>query len=98
MGKLSFFSIDDYRCGVEWFVGKMLLQQLKQGIFGTREGIGNGHHGVCSSWYGELFSYMIGLVGVESDAGGWVVCVGHVDGWCVCIVDAIGVDRLVSGF
>ena len=41
---------------------------------------------------------MIGLVGVESDVGGWVVCVVPVDRWCVCIVDAIGVDRLVGGF
>ena len=22
-----------------------------------------------------------------------MVCVGRVDGWCVCIVDVIGVDR-----
>ena len=41
---------------------------------------------------------MIGLVRVESDTCRWMVCVGRVDGWCVCIVDAIGVDRLVGGF
>ena len=76
----------------------MLLRQLEKGISGTGKGTGNGHYGVCSGWYGELFSNMIGLVGVESDAGGWVVCVGHVDGWCLCAADAIGVDRLISGF
>ena len=25
-----------------------------------------------------------------------MVCVGCVDGWCVCIVDVIGVDRWVE--
>ena len=39
---------------------------------------------------------MIGLVSVDSEAWGWVVCVGRVDGWCVCIVDVIGVDRWVE--
>ena len=41
---------------------------------------------------------MIGMVVMESDAGGLVVCGGRMDGWCVCIVDGIGVDRLVGEF
>ena len=37
--------------------------------FGNGKGTGNGHHGVCSGWYGYCFNvnYMIGLVGVDSD-------------------------------
>ena len=26
-----------------------------------------------------------------------VVCCGGVYGWCVCLVDVIGIDRVVSG-
>ena len=40
---------------------------------------------------------MIGFGG-NSDAGVWMVWFGGVHGWCVCIVDVIGVDRLVGGF
>ena len=38
--------------------------------FWNWKGTGNGHHGVCSGWYGYWFSfnYMIGVVGVDSDA------------------------------
>ena len=37
---------------------------------------------------------MIGF-GSKSDAGVWMVWLGYMHGWCVCIVDAIGVDGLV---
>ena len=39
---------------------------------------------------------MIGWVSVDSEAWGWVVCVGRVDGCCVCIVDVINVDGWVD--
>ena len=34
------------------------------------KGTENGRYGICSGWYGYCFSinYMIGLVGVNSDA------------------------------
>ena len=37
--------------------------------FGNGKGTGNGHHYVCSGWYGYCFNvnYTIGLVGVDSD-------------------------------
>ena len=62
-----------------------------------REGTGNGHDGICSGWYSYWFSIndMIGF-GSKSDAGVWMVWLGYMHGWYVCIVDAIGVDGLVD--
>ena len=36
--------------------------------------------------------------GGNSDAEMRMVWLGCVHGWCVCIVDAIGIDNLVGGF
>ena len=43
---------------------------------------------------------MVGMVGRGgySYVGKGMVWYGGVYGWCVCIVDAIGIDRLVGGF
>ena len=38
---------------------------------------------------------MIGF-GRNSVAGVWMVWLGYVHGWCVCMVDAIDVHRLLS--
>ena len=40
---------------------------------------------------------MIGFVG-NSDVGVRVVWLGYVHGWCLYMVDAIGLDRLVGRF
>ena len=40
---------------------------------------------------------MIGFGG-SSHAGVWMVSLGCIHGWCICTVDAIGVDMLVGGF
>ena len=40
---------------------------------------------------------MIGMVGGYSYVGMRVVWCGGMYGWCVCIVDMIGIDRVVDG-
>ena len=67
--------------------------------FWNEEGTGNDHHGICSRWHSYWCSIndMIGFGG-SSHAEVWMVWLGCMHGWCVCIVDAIGVDMLVGGF
>ena len=64
------------------------------------KGTGNVHYGVCSGWYGYWCSIngMIGLIGGNSDVCVWVVRGECVHGWCVRIVDEIGIDRQSGGF
>ena len=59
----------------------------------------NGHYGICFRWYSYWCSIndFIGFRG-STDARMWMVWFECVYGWCVCIVNAIGIDRLVSGF
>ena len=40
---------------------------------------------------------MIGMVGGYSYVGMGVVWCAGMYGWCVCIVDMIGIDRVVDG-
>ena len=40
---------------------------------------------------------MIGIIGGYSYVGMGMVWCGGVYGWCVCIVDMIGIDRVVDG-
>ena len=62
------------------------------------KGTGNGHYGICSGWNNDWCSIndMIGMVGGYSYVEMRMVLSGSVYEWCVCIVDVIGIDRLVS--
>ena len=63
------------------------------------KGTGNGHYGICSDWNSDWCSIndMIGMFGWYSYTGMGMVWCGGMYGWCVCIVYAIGIDRLVGG-
>lgn len=65
-----------------------------------RKGTRNGHDRICTCWYSYLCSIndMIEFWEGNSDARVWMVWPRYVHEWCVCVVDAIGVDRLVGGF
>ena len=63
------------------------------------KGTGIGHDGICSGWNNDWCSIndMIGMGGGYSYVGmGMVWCSGMYE-WCECMMDVIGIDKLVSG-
>ena len=64
------------------------VQTVRINNFRNREGHRDVHHGICSERYGYwlIVNYMIGSIGFDRSAWVWVVCVGCVHWWCVCIV------------
>ena len=67
-------------------------------VSGTGKCTGKGHYGICSGWNNDWCSIndMIGMVAGYSYVGIGMVRCGGVYGWCVCIADVIGIDRLVD--
>ena len=64
------------------------VQTVRINNFRNREGHRDVHHGVYSERYRYwlIVNYMIGSIGFDRSARVWVVCVGCVHWWCVCIV------------